>query len=197
MNLILRYKARLKALSGYLSLELEQLILRINAVFAKGHTSDGTHRATTVYDTLTLENTATQTGNGLRVVAYSRQNDARHDVIRADVGTDPTLGPLYLVMGAVPSASASSRRWMIFSGDFGNYRPITINEYGGNVGIGTGNPTNRLDIADGALGFLEMTAPDAGGAGTARLFARNSGGKTELCVRFHTGAIQVVATEPP
>jgi hypothetical protein len=33
-------------------------------------------------------------------------------------------------------------------------------------------------------------------AGAARLFSRVVGGKTELCCRFNTGAIQVVATEP-
>ena len=31
----------------------------------------------------------------------------------------------------------------------------------------------------------------------ARLFARDNGaGKTQLCVRFPTGAVQVIATEP-
>ena len=41
----------------------------------------------------------------------------------------------------------------------------------------------------------EMTAP-AGTVNGARLFARDNGGKTELCVVFGTGAVQVIATEP-
>jgi hypothetical protein len=42
---------------------------------------------------------------------------------------------------------------------------------------------------------LAMTAPANPGANTARLFARDNGGKTELCVIFPTGAIQVIKTE--
>lgn len=45
--------------------------------------------------------------------------------------------------------------------------------------------------------FKEMTAPSAGGSNTARLFCRDNGsGKSQLCVIFATGAIQVIATEP-
>jgi hypothetical protein len=45
--------------------------------------------------------------------------------------------------------------------------------------------------------FAEMTAPAAGAANTARLFAQDNGaGKTQLAVRFNSGAIQILATEP-
>jgi hypothetical protein len=48
--------------------------------------------------------------------------------------------------------------------------------------------------------FLEMeeqAAPGAPGANRGRVFVRdNGGGKTQLCVRFPTGAVQVLATEP-
>lgn len=43
----------------------------------------------------------------------------------------------------------------------------------------------------------EMSAPAAPAANTARLFVEDDGaGKTRLCVRFPTGAVQVLATEP-
>jgi hypothetical protein len=43
----------------------------------------------------------------------------------------------------------------------------------------------------------EITAPAAGSANSFRLFARDNGaGKTQLCVIFNTGAIQVIATQP-
>jgi hypothetical protein len=51
-----------------------------------------------------------------------------------------------------------------------------------------------------SAGFFEMyeaAAPSAGAANTARLFCRDNGaGKTQVCVIFNTGAVQVVATEP-
>lgn len=49
----------------------------------------------------------------------------------------------------------------------------------------------------GAEHFFEQTDPAAPGANEALLYARDNGaGKTQLCVRFNTGAIQVLATEP-
>jgi hypothetical protein len=48
--------------------------------------------------------------------------------------------------------------------------------------------------------FVEMTeisAPAAPGANKARLFLKVNGlGKTQLCVRFQSGAVQVIKTEP-
>ena len=67
----------------------------------------------------------------------------------------------------------------------------------GNVGIGTTSPNTRLDIDAGAIEFAEMTAPAAGAANTGRLFCRdNSSGKTQLCIIFSDGVIQVIATQP-
>jgi hypothetical protein len=42
----------------------------------------------------------------------------------------------------------------------------------------------------------EIVTPAAPVANRARLFVRDSAGKTQLCVRFHTGAVKVLATEP-
>ena len=49
----------------------------------------------------------------------------------------------------------------------------------------------------GAFKFTEQTDPSAPAANGATLYARDNGsGKTQLCVRFATGAVQVLATEP-
>lgn len=52
-------------------------------------------------------------------------------------------------------------------------------------------------LGSGGMELYEQTAPSAGAANTARLFVRDNGaGKTQLCVIFNTGAIQVIATQP-
>lgn len=52
-------------------------------------------------------------------------------------------------------------------------------------------------IADGWHVFGEISDPAAPPSNFARLYARDDGGgKTQLVVRFNTGAVQVIATEP-
>jgi hypothetical protein len=56
-----------------------------------------------------------------------------------------------------------------------------------------------MGIAGQGIQFTENGTTDlaAGAANTARLYVRDNGaGKTQLCVRFNTGAVQVIATEP-
>ena len=75
-----------------------------------------------------------------------------------------------------------------------NTEYVIINS-SGLMGInGVTSPSTALDLGAGAIEFDEMTAPGAGAANTARLFARDDGGgDTELCVRFNSGLIQVIA----
>jgi hypothetical protein len=45
--------------------------------------------------------------------------------------------------------------------------------------------------------LTEISTPAAPSTNRARLFARvNTSGKTQLCVRFQSGAVQVIKTEP-
>lgn len=54
-----------------------------------------------------------------------------------------------------------------------------------------------LHLDQGHIQMVEITAPAAPAANTARLFVEDNGsGKTRLVVRFPTGANQVIATEP-
>ena len=49
----------------------------------------------------------------------------------------------------------------------------------------------------GAIPFTEITDPAAPSANGARLYVKDNGsGKTQLVVRFNTGAVQVISTEP-
>lgn len=66
----------------------------------------------------------------------------------------------------------------------------------GRAAASIANLTNA-STGGAAIQFTEMSAPSAGASDTARLFCRDNGsGKSQLCVIFATGAIQVVATEP-
>jgi hypothetical protein len=44
--------------------------------------------------------------------------------------------------------------------------------------------------------ITEMTAPSAPAANNARLFCRDNGGKTELCVMFSDGSVQMIKAQP-
>jgi len=89
----------------------------------------------------------------------------------------------------------------------GTLRPIVIFTSGnadqvhldtsGQVGFSVAAPASRIDIGAGAMTFAEMTAPGAPAANGAILYAVDNGaGKTQLAVRFNTGAVQILATEP-
>lgn len=67
--------------------------------------------------------------------------------------------------------------------------------------IVSGTTRVRADTSGAALTgrmqFTEIADPAAGAVNTGLLYVRDNGaGKTQLCVRFNTGAIQVLATEP-
>ena len=55
----------------------------------------------------------------------------------------------------------------------------------------------NMAVFDVPIRFLEeITDPAAPSADQAKMYIRDSGGKTQLCVRFATGAVQPIATEP-
>jgi hypothetical protein len=68
--------------------------------------------------------------------------------------------------------------------------------------IGGMTPTERDTVAgisgvDGGIGLTEITDPSAPATNNAAVYVRDNGsGKTQLVVRFPTGAIQVISTEP-
>ena len=75
-------------------------------------------------------------------------------------------------------------------------------------GVSFGDGTNGADVAidrssagvmavTGAVRFTEQSDPSAPAANTGVIFCRDNGsGKTQFCVRFASGAVQVIATEP-
>ena len=57
---------------------------------------------------------------------------------------------------------------------------------------------SQVGIGGRHIEAVELAAdPAAPAANGARLYLKDNGaGKTQLCVRFATGAVQVIATEP-
>jgi Pectate lyase superfamily protein len=91
-------------------------------------------------------------------------------------------------------------------------QPVYQFHTGFGISLGPGGSTapdvNVIRVGASVLGmgnngqgieFKENGTTDlgAGATNTARLYCRDNGaGKTQLCVRFNTGAVQVIATEP-
>lgn len=74
---------------------------------------------------------------------------------------------------------------------------IWIDDSGGTLQIEYTFSSTKLDLWGNYIEFTEQTAPGAGSANTARLYAVDNGaGKTQLVVIFSSGAAQVLATQP-
>ena len=84
-------------------------------------------------------------------------------------------------IGLFGDAQGSSSRALVTEGR---------SELNGNVTV-----SGQLTVSP-AMTLWETSAAGVPSANQARLFARDSGGKTQLCVQFATGGVQVIATEP-
>ena len=84
------------------------------------------------------------------------------------------------------TAAGEGGKWVFGVIEAGAHQePLTIG--GGQIALGATVHVEMPEISD----------PAAPGSNTARFYARdNGGGKTQLVVRFPTGAVQVIATEP-
>jgi hypothetical protein len=86
---------------------------------------------------------------------------------------------------------------------YANDNDIAI-DTNGRVGFNETSPASAIDIDDDAggadMGYITMEELSGDAAAPAAnhcvIFTRDNGGKTELCARFPTGAIQQLAIEP-
>jgi hypothetical protein len=74
--------------------------------------------------------------------------------------------------------------------------PAGFGVYGKTTGTGFAGYFNGKVFMSQFLEMAEIGTPAAPGGNRARLFVRDNGlGKTQLCVRFPSGAFKVLATE--
>jgi hypothetical protein len=114
----------------------------------------------------------------------------------------PAANTVGVAAGGVAGLSVTSTLSQIMPGVT---TQVQIGNYFGLPGVVLGNAldTAIYRIAAGVVGFTsslemtEMTAPAAGGANTGRLYLQDNGaGKTQLMVKFNTGAAIQLAIQP-
>lgn len=147
-------------------------------------------------------------------VSYGSRHFDEISLVPATFNTDAALEIGGYASGYALAAGAQGNNWPqfllstqgIMSWGAGNFGGIDL-ELGRGTLVG-----NQLRLGDGDsltlgeavnaggnfLQFFEQTAdPAAAPANGARLFAKDNGaGKTQICARFATGAVVVIATEP-
>lgn len=122
-----------------------------------------------------------------------------HTVLGAGAGNSISTNNQCTVLGAGADIdSGASRSTAIGYGAFCyESDTIALGTAGQRVVVGGSSARSTLDLKNGVITLDEAFDPSAPASGSCCIYARNNGsGKTQLCVRFATGAVQVLATEP-
>lgn len=170
------------------------------------------------YPTSVKTFTTKQNGSGNTIFA-AHINDLQDEVAAIEAGLLQGTAPLASSNSTVANLSVLGNSTITGAlGVGGSASLVTLSVSGGSTlgaesylkRAGTGNFLNFVGDTilrggffqeSGALGLeftleasADMTAPGTNGA---RIYTRDNGaGKTQLCVRFQSGAVQVLATEP-
>jgi hypothetical protein len=159
---------------------------------------DGHAMLTTAAGTSGFRLSAADADSFMRVM--NRAGSAVASIGVADVNTASTGAVLFGSRGSIRFTADGKAQLLDTAGtafDMLILGPATsagaaLKRTGTGLALRTGN-----DDGAGFLEAAERTEPDAPAANGARLFAQdNGGGKTQLCVRFASGASQCFATEP-
>jgi hypothetical protein len=102
--------------------------------------------------------------------------------------------------GVLPAAKAKTGVYGYAAQDSGSVgvwgeSPAGFGIYGKTTGTGFAGYFNGKVYMSQLVEMGEVVTPAAPGAHKARLFIRSSAGKMQLCVRFPTGAVKILATE--
>lgn len=101
-------------------------------------------------------------------------------------GAAPAAKPMTGVFGYATQGTSSRGVWGESTSGIGVY---------GRATTGFAGYFHGKVFTDSFHELLEIATPSAPGANRARLFVRDVGGKTQLCVRFATGSVKLLAQE--
>jgi len=167
-----------------------------------------------VTDTRLINNfgtgTGTLTNSGTRTIIYGNVGSSgpvsNAAVLHDSLAITSKAGSAGEIFRANPNAAVGGA-WGIGVYGAGADQDVYIKLHGGILAGSTGS--SELTMKSGVAGTLfaafgdygvdlpEISAPAAPDANTGRLYVRDNGaGKTQLVIRFPTGAVQVIATEP-
>jgi hypothetical protein len=132
-------------------------------------------------------------GSDVAYVAGGRFNNSNMLLLRAP--NNSTTAPGVVWFEALSSGGGYDPIGAFISGGDGSGAPSILIE--NRDGLTTVTGPRAIATAGGYIEMVESSEPAAPATNKARLFVRDNGsGKTQVCVRFPTGAIQVIATEP-
>jgi Pectate lyase superfamily protein len=121
------------------------------------------------------------------VLAATASGDCAFQV-RSRAANDPTISLRLENTAATPIGNLQVQ-------DTAAYRLMHLQNQGGNLNLGNAN--GKVELVAPYLEGSEVAEPSAPPPSKGRVFFRDNGaGNTQLCVRFASGATQVLATEP-
>jgi hypothetical protein len=133
-------------------------------------------------------------------VAVQAANNASNKPASLGWSEGGSTGVLGASSGSIPAAKAKTGVYGYASQDSSSrgvwgYSPAGHGIHGGS-GTGFAGYFSGKVFTNSFHEMQEITPPTAPAANRARLFLRDNGGHTQLCVKFNTGGVLVIATQP-
>jgi len=147
---------------------------------------------------------ANPSGFGAVAVGFTTTASANNAVAIGNAVTASAVGSFAMGNGSAASADNALSLGSSSAASAASAVALGVSSsaaHGSSLALGSSSATtttNQVAIAARHIEALELAAdPAAPATNAGRLYFRDNGsGKTQLCVRFATGAVQVIATEP-
>lgn len=141
-------------------------------------------------DGVQARNAATTAGGGAAIHAYGGNNRA---IVAETAGLDNTTIDATNTSGGTATRAIRAHSMNGIGVDASSTNGIGC--FASSASTYAGWFANEVKV-EGYLDIEEIAAPAAPGTDVARLFVRDNGaGKTQLCIRFGSGSVQVIAAQ--